>query len=263
MAYWLRCESLEVGQYGTVEIHGLRGVWTSVDELPYMLTITLATLDLPAHSSAYTLKLTGTDPHGEEFVYGDSVIPASQHSETLILFYWPLQIHVDAFGIYKFNIMCKSCHITDEVVVDIRHGSAPRTGLPIDIVEQVAFDAGDTVQCQKWISDRVGRAIREIRIVDPYWDESAYSIVAPSVPPGVKLILYCRKQSQVSQKAANEIWLSNDFHDRYLILDNSEYWHLGSSINHLGVRQTCSTRLRSPSVIEKIQARMGKATRIH
>ena len=48
----------------------------------------------------------------------------------------------------------------------------------------------------------------------------------------------------------------NKIHDRYLILDDEMFYHLGSSINHLGKRLTQITLMEDSEIINSIRKRV-------
>jgi hypothetical protein len=49
-----------------------------------------------------------------------------------------------------------------------------------------------------------------------------------------------------------EIKTTRYFHDRYIIIDNLEVWHLGPSLNHLGVKPAMISRLQDQEIAKHI-----------
>ena len=52
--------------------------------------------------------------------------------------------------------------------------------------------------------------------------------------------------------------IDNKIHDRYLILDDEMFYHLGSSINHLGKRLTQITLMEDSEAVEVIHKRVSE-----
>ena len=52
--------------------------------------------------------------------------------------------------------------------------------------------------------------------------------------------------------------IDNKIHDRYLILDDEMFYHLGSSINHLGKRLTQITLMEDSEIINSIRKRVSE-----
>jgi len=259
MSYWLRCESVENGQYGTIEVHGLRGTITYVDSLPYLLNMTLLGLEIPAAITGHYLTIHALDPQGVEFQTNTLSVPSFISPTNQVCCAVELRIPILQFGIYSFRIGGYDNLVNDDVIIEVRQGDAPRSGLPTVLEDQVAFDPGDKEQAITWISGLVARGLRSVQIVDPYWDQAAYAAVAPSLRKGVEFTLYTKRPLSGEQRRIDEVFLTDEFHDRYVVLDSSEYWHLGSSINCMGMRQTVASRLRSPTIIQSTQARLDSA----
>lgn len=108
--------------------------------------------------------------------------------------------------------------------------------------KQYYFSAGQQYQAQKTILKVMKRAVTSLAIVDQYLDESIYDY-AEAIDPAVKVLMitgsrkpiFNRLYKSFSQSHSNvEAKEIIDCHDRFLIVDETEVWHLGGSINHLG-----------------------------
>lgn len=104
------------------------------------------------------------------------------------------------------------------------------------------FDA--FVQMKKFIR----QAKKELVVIDPYFDESCLPLIAQRRPGVVVTIVRSSKKAanslhavdvaQFNKQHANALTvkLTDKFHDRYLIIDNTALIHVGASLNCLGKR---------------------------
>ena len=104
------------------------------------------------------------------------------------------------------------------------------------------FDA--FVQMKKFIR----QAKKELVVIDPYFDDSCLPLIAQRRPGVVVTIVRSSKKAanslhavdvaQFNKQHANALTvkLTDKFHDRYLIIDNTALIHVGASLNCLGKR---------------------------
>jgi len=88
-----------------------------------------------------------------------------------------------------------------------------------------------------------------IVLIDPYSDAVTLEVLSKK-RPGVKVRLVCKDRGKPTpteiakfnrQYKGLSVTYSDDFHDRFLVIDNIELHGLGSSINCLGRRVTSYT----------------------
>ena len=89
-------------------------------------------------------------------------------------------------------------------------------------------------------------AKRDLVVVDPYSDAVTLDVLAKKCP-GVTVRLVCKNRGQPTpteiakfnrQYKGLAVSYSDDFHDRFILVDGAELHNLGSSINCLGRRVT-------------------------
>ena len=109
-----------------------------------------------------------------------------------------------------------------------------------------------------YVSRLIESAQSEIVLIDPYSDAVTLEVLSKK-RSGVKVRLVCKDRGKPTQTEITKfnrqykglaVTYSDDFHDRFLIIDNTELHGLGSSINCLGRRVTSFTTRdaeRSPS----------------
>ena len=101
----------------------------------------------------------------------------------------------------------------------------------------------------RYVSRLVESAQSEIVLIDPYSDAVTLEVLSKK-RPGVKVRLVCKDRGKPTpteiakfnrQYKGLVVTYSDDFHDRFLVIDNAELHGLGSSINCLGRRVTSYT----------------------
>ena len=127
--------------------------------------------------------------------------------------------------------------------------------------------AGTEFDSLRYVSRLVEGAKAEIILVDPYSDAVTLDVLAKKAR-GVKVRLYCKDRGQPTpteiakfnrQHKDLSVTYTDDFHDRFLIIDNIELHNLGSSINCLGRRVT-SYATRDPNEIAKLLALLAESS---
>ena len=117
----------------------------------------------------------------------------------------------------------------------------------------------------RYVSRLIESAKSEIVLIDPYSDAVTLEVLSKK-RPGVTVRLVCKDRGKPTstevakfnrQYKGLAVTYSDDFHDRFLIIDNEELHGLGSSINCLGRRITSYTT-RDPKEIAKLLATIRK-----
>ena len=113
----------------------------------------------------------------------------------------------------------------------------------------------------RYVSRLIESAQSEIVLIDPYSDAVTLEVLSKK-RSGVKVRLVCKDRGKPTQTEIAKfnrqykglaVTYSDDFHDRFLIIDNVELHGLGSSINCLGRRVT-SYSSRDQKEIAKLLA---------
>ena len=123
--------------------------------------------------------------------------------------------------------------------------------------------AGSEYDSLRYVSRLVESAKSEILIIDPYSDATTLDVLAKK-QPGVKVRLVCKDRGKPTpteiakfnrQYEGLTVSYSDDFHDRFVLIDNAELHNLGSSVNCLGRRLTTYTT-RDAKEIRKILSQL-------
>ena len=111
----------------------------------------------------------------------------------------------------------------------------------------------------RYVSRLIESAQSEILLIDPYSDAVTLEVLSKK-RPGVTVRLVCKNRGKPTpteiakfnrQYKGLAVTYSDDFHDRFLVIDNIELHGLGSSINSLG-RRVASYTTRDPKEIAKL-----------
>lgn len=132
-----------------------------------------------------------------------------------------------------------------------------------NIPHEISFiQQGDYYKAVRFISDIFGQAKRSIIIIDRYLNDE----ILDFIPQGntlteIRLLikkaspLFIKYAEAFNKKYKNLLVKTSDvFHDRYIIVDSTKYWHLGSSLDrHLGIRQTIFMLINEPFLQNEIK----------
>ena len=127
-----------------------------------------------------------------------------------------------------------------------------RTSLPP--VEGVFYD-GQIFDAYKFATDLIRSAKKSILLIDNYVDESVLLMLSKR-NAGVKADIYTQAvsrqlqldlQKHNSQYPPISIHTYKKCHDRFLIIDGTDIWHIGSSLKDLGKKMFAFSRLDIPA----------------
>lgn len=130
--------------------------------------------------------------------------------------------------------------------------------------QRVFFD-GQIYDAFSLIVGLVQRADREIVLIDNYVDLGTLNILAKK-NPGVKALVHTldnKKLSPLDIKAFNsqypslEVRYTTAFHDRFLILDGRDAYHIGASIKDAGKKSFAISPLADEALAHGILQRLG------
>ena len=108
------------------------------------------------------------------------------------------------------------------------------------------------------IIDILKQGLEEVIIIDAYTDKSILDIVSKLK---TKVLLITSSKSKLTkldiEKYSKEyhnltIEYKDNFHDRFIILDKKELYHLGTSINHAGCRTFIINKLSDQNILDTL-----------
>ena len=128
-----------------------------------------------------------------------------------------------------------------------------------NIKQRIFFD-GQIYDAYSIIIDIIKKANKKILIIDNYIDDSVLKMLAKK-KNNVEVVILTSDKSNIEKldvKKFNKeypilkVAKTNKFHDRFIVIDNKEMYHLGASIKDLGKRCFAINRIEDIEIIEKI-----------
>ena len=125
---------------------------------------------------------------------------------------------------------------------------------------------GNTFDALAIMSDLVSKAKYSIVLIDPYTDTKTFNVLK-NKDDNVSLLLLTSDKTKLSQLDIDSfkdnygeltIVINNDYHDRYLVIDDLIFYHLGSSINYLGNKFAQIDKIEDEDVKELLRKRINE-----
>ncbi len=122
------------------------------------------------------------------------------------------------------------------------------------------FCDGQIFDSYVFICNLIKSAQRNIKLIDNYIDESVLVLLDKRFT-NVSAIIYTKTispQMQLDIKRHNAqyspilIRTINKIHDRFILIDDSQLYHIGASIKDLGKRLFAVTRIEEPELVSKL-----------
>ena len=127
-------------------------------------------------------------------------------------------------------------------------------------IKQRVFFEGQIYDAYSLIVDIIKKAIKKILIIDNYIDDSVLKMLTKK-KNNVEVIILTSNKSNIQnldiQKFNKEypilkVSKTNKFHDRFIVIDNKEMYHLGASIKDLGKKCFGINQIEDIQIIEKV-----------
>ena len=130
--------------------------------------------------------------------------------------------------------------------------------------EHIIFFEGQVFEGRVFIKETISKAESTVVLIDPYIDISTLDAFK-SKKENVSIYIIGSNKSKITDidiNLFNEeykglIYISDErYHDRYMILDNTLFYSLGSSVNYLGKRFTQVTLIQDDDIKETLRRRL-------
>lgn len=122
--------------------------------------------------------------------------------------------------------------------------------------KEIIFLNGEIYDAYSKIINIMKKAKKEIIIIDNYADKMVLDILSKIKLPTTLITKHNSLLNKLDIKKYNEqynnlsIRYNDDFHDRFIILDNKEVYHLGASLNHARKRVFVLNKFEDKEMIE-------------
>ena len=127
-------------------------------------------------------------------------------------------------------------------------------------IKQKIFFQGQIYDAYSIIVDIIKKANKKVLIIDNYVDDSILKMLTKK-KRNVEVVILTSSKSNIQnidiQKFNKEyptlkVAKTNKFHDRFIVLDNKEMYHLGASIKDLGKKCFGINKIEDKEIIEKV-----------
>jgi hypothetical protein len=148
-------------------------------------------------------------------------------------------------------------HKVQEIDLQINSKLIPNQGI---------FFNGQIFDAYKFVSDLIRSAKKTVILIDNYIDDSVLTLFGKR-NQDVQVKIYTKKitkqlildsQKFNSQYETIEIIQFTDAHDRFLIIDNNEIYHIGASLKDLGKKWFAFSKIDKNSVESILNALSNK-----
>ncbi len=150
----------------------------------------------------------------------------------------------------------------DEVI----KGETLESKIQVEEFKKAFFlEANKPFSAYKIISELLTKSVTDLWMVDNYLESTSLDFFnSVNSQVGIKIITMRLLPRDGDFKTALnkfisewggtkfEVKKSNYFHDRYIIIDQTEVWHLGPSLNHLGVKPFMISQIQDQEIIKAI-----------
>lgn len=129
-----------------------------------------------------------------------------------------------------------------------------------DNIKQRIFFEGQIYDAYSLIIDIIKKANKKILIIDNYVDDSVLKMIAKKKKDVEVMILTSGKSTirKIDVQKFNQeypilrVAKTSKYHDRFIILDNKEMYHIGASIKDLGKKCFGINRIEDIEIIQKM-----------
>ena len=126
--------------------------------------------------------------------------------------------------------------------------------------KQKIFFEGQIYDAYSLVINLIKRAKEKILIIDNYIDDSILEMLSKK-NKNVKVTILTSEKSNISKLDIQkfnkeypilEVALTAKFHDRFLIIDSKELYHIGASLKDLGKKCFAISKMEDKNLIEKV-----------
>lgn len=138
----------------------------------------------------------------------------------------------------------------------------------VQVSREGIFFRGQFFDAFRSVSQIISQAKQEIVLIDGYADQSVLDLLMVKNPSSSVSILMKAGNVKGGFKAAAiafkrqyqnlSIRTSDGFHDRFIFIDDQDFYHLGASLNHIGKRGFMFSRIEEPMVIKALREEFSK-----
>lgn len=127
--------------------------------------------------------------------------------------------------------------------------------------KQKIFFNGQIYDAYSLIIDIIKRARNKILIIDNYIDDSTLKMLSKK-NKNVEIVILTSQNSNLTKLDINKfnkqyptlkVARTNKFHDRFIVIDNKELYHIGASLKDLGKKCFAISKMKDVNFIENLK----------
>lgn len=170
-------------------------------------------------------------------------------------------------GQYISTSDSQSLFLDIKYCIELLSNTEDSVALP-DITREGVFFAGQYFDAFQRATEILSQAQQEIVIIDGYIGESVLKMLtAKNTTVNVRILTLPQTMTASLTTAANvfnqqypslNISTTKAFHDRFLIIDDTHFFHFGASIKDLGNKGFMFSRLEELQVIQLLRAKVAQ-----
>ena len=125
--------------------------------------------------------------------------------------------------------------------------------------QSIFFD-GQIYDAYILVIDIIKKAKQKVLIIDNYIDDSILKMLSKK-NKNVEVVILTSQNSNLNKLDINKfnkqyptlkVAMTNKFHDRFIVIDNKELYHIGASLKNLGKKCFAISKIEDDEYIEKI-----------
>jgi hypothetical protein len=142
----------------------------------------------------------------------------------------------------------------------------------LQVDREGVFFAGEVFDALRHIDRLIRRAKSKIAVVDGYVSEKVLDLLsAKGVGVSVEVLMRPSEVSAsfktyaeafITQFGGLSVRTSTNFHDRFVVLDDAEFYHFGASLKDAGRRGFMFSRIEEPSVVAEFRKNLNSEWQI-
>ncbi len=133
-----------------------------------------------------------------------------------------------------------------------------------DLKSKLFFN-GEIYDAYSLLVDKIGKANKEIIVIDNYVDKVTLDVLSKKKINVTVLLITDENKSRLTKTDINKfngeypklkVKYTNIFHDRFIIIDNKELYHLGASLKDLGKKVFGITKIEDKEYLNHLKEKV-------
>lgn len=140
----------------------------------------------------------------------------------------------------------------------------PKDENPLTITREGIFFKGQQYDAFKQIKNILDTAESSITIIDGYVNDGTLDLLISKEKIEIKILTFPKSEREIKTAGTKfneqyhnlEIKLSEDYHDRFAIIDDKDFYHFGHTFKDLGSKGCMFSLIKEPKIIEALRTQL-------